>query len=156
MARTGRPPKDPKADQDVKAEIVEWISSGKTLQDFCRQDKKPAPRTIYDWTEKDPEFAAQFARARDLGADAIAEETLSIIDEEPNTVVGDGGSRYDSAHVQWNKNRVELRLKLLAKWNPRRYGDKVTLTGDAENPLQHKHDVNITADEAYKRMLGGG
>jgi hypothetical protein len=37
--------------------------------------------------------------------------------------------------VQWAKNRVELRLKLLAKWNPKRYGDKVQVAGDAENPL---------------------
>jgi hypothetical protein len=33
------------------------------------------------------------------------------------------------------KLQIETRLKLLAKWHPTRYGDKVTLAGDAENPL---------------------
>ena len=49
----------------------------------------------------------------------------------------------DSAFVQWQKNRVELRLKLLAKWNPRKYGDKTFVAGDKENPVQTETTVNV-------------
>jgi hypothetical protein len=72
--------------------------------------------------------------------------------------VGDGGVRYDSAYVQWQKNRVEQRLKLLAKWNPKRYGDRVTMAGDAENPLQVQADISIfdamLKNLETKRQLG--
>lgn len=90
----------------------------------------PADRTVRDWIEADKDFSADIARARETGFDAIALEVLKIIDAEPErvvTVMGDdrSESRIDSAAVQWAKNRAETRLKLLAKWDPKRYGDLV-------------------------------
>lgn len=91
---------------------------------------------MYDWLAADAEFAARFARARDIGADAIAEETLEIIDTTPEVVTSEGGSHRDSAHVAWLKNRAWQRMQLLAKWNPKKYGDRITHAGDVENPLR--------------------
>ncbi len=107
--------------------IIVWISEGNTLREFCRQEGTPSWRAVYEWIEKDPVFAARFARAREMGQDAIAEDTLHIIDTEAEVVTGEsgGGARRDGAHVSWLKNRVEQRMKLLAKWNPKKYGDKV-------------------------------
>lgn len=119
----GRPPEA--VPQDIAEEIVEWISIGQTLRDYCRQEGKPSWRSVYRWMEKDTEFAARIAHARELGHDAIAEETLEIIDTFPIEAVSDSGSRLDAGHVSWLKNRVEQRMKLLAKWNPKKYGDKV-------------------------------
>jgi hypothetical protein len=34
-----------------------------------------------------------------------------------------------------SKLRIETRLKLLAKWNPKKWGDKLELAGDQQNPL---------------------
>lgn len=122
-ARIGRPPEPvPKA---MAEEIIVWIADGNTLREFCRQPGKPNWRTVYEWIEKDPIFAARFARARDMGHDAIAEDTLAIIDTEAERAISEGGVRRDAAHVAWLKNRVEQRMKLLAKWNPKKYGDKV-------------------------------
>ena len=73
----------------------------------------------------DGDFLARFAHARDMGADAIAEECLEIIDAPPSLCGSEGNERLDPAAVQMQKNRVEARLKLLAKWNPKKYGDKV-------------------------------
>lgn len=124
MARgRGRPPEAVPA--DIAEDLVEWISQGKTLREYCRQPGKPAWRTVYAWMEKDVDFYARIAHARELGHDAIAEETLEIIDTFPMEAVSDSGSRLDSGHVAWLKNRVEQRMKLLAKWNPKKYGDKV-------------------------------
>lgn len=79
--------------------------------------------SVYNWIDQDEDFAQRFARARDLGADAIASEALEIMDEQPER---DEKGRLDPAQVQWQKNRAELRLKLLAKWSPKKYGDKIT------------------------------
>jgi hypothetical protein len=80
-----------------------------------------------------------------MGHDAIAEDTLANIDGEPENVTGENGTgaRRDSAHVAWIKNRVEQRMKLLAKWNPKKYGDKVQVGGDADNPLRIHADVTL-------------
>jgi hypothetical protein len=132
--RIGRPPEP--VPQDKAEEIIDWISHGKTLRDYCRIEGNPAWRTVYLWLEKDEDFAARFARAREMGHDAIAEECLEIIDTEAEmaeTFSQNGGSRHrDSAHVTWLRNRAEQRLKLLAKWNPKKYGDKVDITSKGE------------------------
>ena len=56
------------------------------------------------------------------------------------------------------KLQIETRLKLLAKWNPKKYGDRVTMAGDAENPLAVKADVSIfdamLKNLEAKRQLG--
>ena len=52
---------------------------------------------------------------------------------------------FDSEHVQRSKLRVETRLKLLAKWDPRRYGDRLQLANDPEHPIAGLTDQQIDA-----------
>lgn len=130
MARTGRPPLP--VPQDKADEIIEWISAGKTLRDYCRIDGNPHYNTVYDWLEKDEEFAGRFARARDVGHDVIAEEALAITDEPPERILTEQGDKVDPGYVAWVKNRAEMRLKLLAKWNPKKYGDKIDVTSKGD------------------------
>jgi len=110
--------------QNIADEIVDWLSDGKTLRAYCRQDQKPSFGTVYAWQKKDPEFAERIARARESGQDAIADDCLEIIDTAEDANLG--------------KARVWTRLQLLAKWNPKKYGDKVdmNLGGQANNPIQ--------------------
>lgn len=140
-AKTGRPPEA--VPEDIAEELSQWIAHGKTLREFCRQEGKPAWRTVYAWMEKDKEFYARIAHARDLGYDAIAEETLEIIDTRPPN---DMNGKSDSGYVAWSKNRVEQRMKLLAKWSPKKYGDKVG--------IEHSGSVALDAAilEARKRV----
>lgn len=119
-------------DPNVKDAVIDWISEGKTLREFCRQEGMPSYRAIYRWLEDDEEFASRFAQARDIGADVIAEEALAIINEEAELCVTENSTRRDAAHVAWLKNRAEFRLKLLAKWNPKKYGDKLDVTSKGE------------------------
>lgn len=131
--KRGRPSK---RTPELEAEICERLSEGEPLAQICRDAHMPNWRTVYLWRETSPEFDAAIARARIPGFDAIAEETLAIIDTFPMTIDGESGSRIDSGHVQWLKNRVEQRMKLLAKWDPKRFGDKTELTGPNGGPIQ--------------------
>jgi hypothetical protein len=90
--------------------ICERISLGEPLAVICRDPDMPGLRTVYDWLEKSGEDAARFARAREAGYDMIAADCLQIAD--------DGGNNPNHA-----KLRVETRLKLLSKWDPKRWGD---------------------------------
>jgi hypothetical protein len=54
---------------------------------------------------------------------------MSIADSNIDDVycAADGEERTNSDVIQRAKLRVETRLKLLAKWDPRRYGDKMMI-----------------------------
>ena len=66
-----------------------------------------------------------------MGLDAIADDALSMSDKEPPKV----GGKVDQGYVSWIKHRVWTRLQLLAKWDPKRYGDRVAIAGAEGAPL---------------------
>lgn len=118
--------------QAQKDKICALIAEGTPLRVICRMDGMPAWRTVYDWIKADEAFASQMESARALGYDAIAEETLDIADDARNdwmeTLDDEGkgvGWRLNGDHVQRSKLRIETRLKMLAKWHPSKYGEKV-------------------------------
>lgn len=133
---------------ELAAEICLRLGEGETLRSICRSEHMPAWRTVYDWQLAHEEFSAAYARARDLGTDAIAEQTLEIVDEDPERIVSEQGTRVDSGYVQWQKNRVEQRLKLLAKWNPKRYGDRLEHVGAGGKDL-----IPVESDTELARRL---
>jgi hypothetical protein len=95
---------------------------------ICRDIGVPV-KTVNDWRLDDEAIRAQFDEARDLGFDAIAHECLSIADDGTNdwTTGQRGGIVLDTEAVMRSKLRIETRLKLLARWDPRRYGERVQL-----------------------------
>jgi metal-dependent amidase/aminoacylase/carboxypeptidase family protein len=111
--------------------IIEAVSNGTPLVHACR-DNKLGVHTWYDWVEKNEALAARIARARKAGHDVIATDTLRIADEQP-PVTATGAT--DAGFVSWQKNRVWARMQLLAKWDPKRYGDKLELSGDSDRPI---------------------
>ena len=116
------------------AAVIAGLSCGTPLTVICREDDMPDPETVRNWMNADPELASAIARARETGFDALAEQALALIDEEPARVEG----RIDPGHVQWRRAQVDTRLKLLAKWDPKRYGDtsKLALTGADGGPVR--------------------
>jgi hypothetical protein len=109
---------------EVEERIIEGLTDGVPLRVLCRQDDMPSWRTVYDWINADPSLASRVAYARDLGFEAIAEDILDIADDTPAI----------SEHVQRSKMRIDTRLKLLACWSPKRYGNKQTVdVGNKEN-----------------------
>lgn len=123
-------------------EIVERISNGEPLRAICRDDHMPVWSAVYRWIRENPDFAAAMNVARDLGADAIAEEALSIAD---TPVVGEETEESETGRkvrrgdmLGHRKLQVETRLKLLAKWHPKKYGDRTAmeLTGADGGPVQ--------------------
>ncbi|TAN09528.1 MAG: terminase [Chitinophagaceae bacterium] len=129
---------------EIATEIVERLSEGEPLRKICRSAHMPAWRTVYAWMQANHEFAARIARARDVGFDAIAEETLAIVDSKPKTHATEFGPKVDPAYVQWQKNRAEQRMKLLAKWSPKKYGEKV----------QQEHSGTLTLAQLVEAANG--
>ena len=133
-SKLGRPTE--KVDPIEATKICEWIAHGKTLREYCRKKGSVQWRTIYKWLDKDEEFRSAFARARDTGCEILFEECLELIDTPPVMCGSEGNERIDPAFINWQKNRVETRFKMLSKFNPKRFGDKLGV--DAQG------DINLT------------
>jgi terminase small subunit-like protein len=137
--------------EDVANTILERLSAGEPLAQICRDEGMPAVRTVSDWKASHPVFAEAFGIARDEGFDAIALDALGIADDGRRDYTeqddGHGGTRVvaDHDHIQRSKLRVETRLKLLAKWDPKRYGDRTVLAGDPDAPLAALSDETLDA-----------
>ena len=131
--KKGRPISKP--DPEVVEKLLEHVAHGGTVRAFCREKNNPSYNTIYRWLQKDSDLMTRFAyTSRFLGARAIAEEALELVDTPP-PLIGEGeNARYDNSHVNWMRSRADLRLKLLAKWYPQEYGDKVGI--DAKGDIR--------------------
>ncbi len=118
-------------------EICERMSKGEFLSDICKDEHMPALRTVYHWRDDNKDFLARFVRAREDGFEVMAVDCLKIADDGSNDymTITKGDLEYnveDREVTNRSKLRVETRLKLLAKWFPQKYGDKVDVTSDGE------------------------
>lgn len=153
--KTGRPSK---YTPEIAQEVFRRISTGEPLLQICKDERMPKRQTFYDWLASDDSLSVQFARAREEGCEAMADETLVIADERPeiNPIIDSKTGeviRIDlsSAYIQWQRNRIDTRLKLLACWNPSKYGTKVQMGGDPKNPL--KIEVKTEAEQSLAELL---
>jgi len=122
-ATQGRPSTFSPATAD---KICESLSEGIPLAEICRREGMPAVRTVSDWKRAVPEFSAAFARAREEGFDALAAQCLTIADDERHDwVMSKKGVITSEVAIARARLQVETRLKLLAKWAPKQYGDKL-------------------------------
>lgn len=109
--------------------ILGKLREGIPLAQICRENGMPNAETWRNWCKADGDLAIAYQRAREDGEDVIAVDALTIIDATPERIALDGGgSRIDPGSVAHNRYRAELRLKLLAKWNPKKWGEKVDVT----------------------------
>lgn len=100
----------------VIEEVLSRIAKGETLASIAR-DLGFHPQSWADRVRADEGLSLAYARAREVGHDALAEQTLEIADT----------TRASSEHVQLSKLRIDTRLKLLACWSPKKYGSKQTV-----------------------------
>jgi hypothetical protein len=131
--KTGRPSK---YTPELAAEMCERLSNGEPLRQICRDDHMPAWQKIYEWMGRDETLSGAIAHAREVGQDAIAEEIYLEAVAQPERILSQNGDRIDPGYVALVKARAEIKLKLLAKWNPKRYGDRVQVAGDPNAPLK--------------------
>lgn len=139
-------------DPDIARQMCELLSEGIPLRQICRENEGfPAWRTVYDWMKKDADLSAAIAHARDIGCDAIAEDCLRIADtpmlgEEITESEDDDGKKITIKKVDMlghRKLQIETRLKLLAKFNPKKYGERLTHAGDDANPVVVENSHNV-------------
>jgi hypothetical protein len=120
---------------ELVATIAERLATGEPLAAICRDAGMPHPSTVRDWMAAHEDVSRVIARAREDGFDAIAAGVRQI-------ARGTGESTSD---VQRDKLIIDTDIKLLAKWDPKRYGERMTLAGDSANPLLGMSDEQVDA-----------
>lgn len=107
---------------EIVAEIIERLANGEPMAKICADDHMPAFCTVWRWEENDEEFRNLSTRAREHGTHFMADDCIRIADDpvlEPSD----------------KKVRIDTRLRLIGKWNAKRYGDKALIGSDPDNPL---------------------
>lgn len=120
-------------DEDKRNIIVQVLEhmTEMSLTQAC--DKVGVPKsTVWQWIGKDPDTGAQYARARSLYADNLFEKMIYIAFEEPLVTNANG---IDNAAVQDKRCRIDTIKWILARAKPDKYGDRLQLAGDKDNPL---------------------
>ena len=84
------------------------------------------------WLNEDAKLAAEYARAREDLIERMANEVLELSDVDVG-LQPDG--KRDWAAVQKHKLQVDTRKWLLSKLSPKKYGEKLEVSGDPANPL---------------------
>ena len=138
--------------EEVVQEICDRLSEGEGLVSICNDDHMPEQKTVYRWLSSKEEFCQRYTRAREEQADTLADQILAIADESPETVpVYDKEGnvidiKIDAGYVAYQKQRIEARKWTAMKLKPKKYGDKVAVGGDPENPIKIENELGIFGD----------
>ena len=123
----------------ITAMVCAQIAQGKSLRSILdADDKLPTVRSFLDWMGADGELAIQYAHARQTQYELLADEIVSIADENYTTDEHGVRERLSSEAIQRNRLRVDTRKWMLAKMLPKVYGDKLQTehTGKDGGPIQ--------------------
>jgi hypothetical protein len=128
-------PKRTKPGSDDRASISKLVLSGMRsgLSAFNACKAAGVHQSTFNlWLNQDAALAAEYARAREDLLEKMASDILDIADRPVGSL--DNGAT-DSGAVSDKKLQIDTRRWLLSKLYPKRYGDKLELSGDADNPL---------------------
>lgn len=116
-------------DQKVADRICGELTAGRSLRSICAEDGMPDKATVFRWLASNETFRDQYARAREVQADAMLEEILQIADDGQNDTYEDenGNSRTDQDVIARSRLRVDTRKWAMSKMAPKKYGDKLDL-----------------------------
>lgn len=156
--KTGRPTK---RTPEVIQRVIDGLSAGTPLTIICKPDEMPCDNTIRAWMKEDSQLSEAIAHAREAGFDQIALDALDIADDNTRDTitVKRGGMEMEVADTEWimrSKLRVETRLKLLAKWDPKRYGERMAteISGPDGGPVKSAVSITPEIEGEIARIAG--
>lgn len=155
---------------ELRDKICALLATGMTLRAVCRLDNIPDRQTIYNWITSnigevknengdviEEGFFDHYSRAREVGLDEVADETVEIADDGTNDFIEiemkKGGKKivYDKEAVQRSKLRVDARQWYLQNMAPRKYGKNIEVRQQQLNKDGEKTDPVSQSTE----ILGG-
>lgn len=121
--------------------ICKQLMLGKSLTSILRKDGMPSMPTVYAWLNKNSttyqeEFLEAYLTAREVQAEVLADEIKDISDDGLNDTyevfnerTNCMETRIDHDHIKRSQLRVESRKWLAAHLLPRKFSDRMQITG---------------------------
>ena len=126
--------------REIADTICARMSEGESLRSICRSPGFPSEGTVRGWAVRDHDgFGERYRAARSLLVEYWVDQILDIADE-PDLDPRD------------RQIRVHTRQWLMSKLSPRRFGNKLELSGDPEHPLQVLHKQVSLADLTNEQL----
>jgi hypothetical protein len=115
---------------DIFDSICERIECGEAVRNILKGEDMPSSRTFFKWLEEDEYKVKQYARAKDIYAEAMFEDIILISDGTDDDVLTDedGVKQVNYNVIQRDRLRTDNRKWALSKLNPKKYGDKIDMT----------------------------
>lgn len=134
------------------AEICLRLAEGESLRSICSDKHMPSIGTFLGWVAESSALSEQYARAKAIGLDVMADEMLRIAD---TPVVGQksvskatGIEITEGDMVEHRRLQVDTRKWLLSKLAPKKYGDR--------QAIEHSVNEDTAAILAAARRRAGG
>ncbi len=116
--------------------ICARLEAGEPLAAICRDDGMPGVRTVLRWADENPDFAAQYTRAREAQAEWL--------DAEIQRIAGTAKDKDTAAAARVQITALTWRA---SKQAPKRYGDRVDLK------VENRCDLAVELERARQRAL---
>lgn len=135
--------------EEKALEICELVADGESINKISKMPGMPARSTILKWFRDVPEFSNMYTCAKEIGFEVLADEIIDLADA-PENIEKEERNRH---HLM-----IETRKWLLAKLQPRKYGERLTqeIVGDANNPVHVEQRSHMSIEEykiARREML---
>lgn len=132
-------------DHPVWMQIIERVSTGKSLSLILADKGMPTWPTFYAMIDKDAQLRVAFEKATQTRADRLAEEILELSDQKlPAGLKGTDAN----AWVQHKRLQVDSRKWIAAHLKPKTYGDRLDVSVTDE-----RISVLGAIEEARARVL---
>lgn len=123
--------------QELADNICELLATGMSLRSVCREEGMPHIATVFRWIRSNKTFCEQYTRAKEESADAMVEDILDIADDGTNDwmTVKYGKNEVEVPNnevLQRSRLRVDTRKWIAGKMKPKKYGDKIDLSGEVK------------------------
>jgi len=129
-------------------EILSAIATTpKSLKTICEEiESAPTAKTFWQWMEHDSELGERYARAKQAQLEVLADQIVDLADTEriceKVTIKADGSREVVILdQVERTKVQIDSRKWLLAKLNPKKYGERGILPVDEQGRVVVKVDM---------------
>jgi hypothetical protein len=135
--------------QEIADIICDRLMDGESLKSICSEPQMPSRVTVCKWLNLIPDFANNYARAREVQADALFDDTIHIANTPQlgvKTITKPTGVEIiEGDMIEHRKLQIETRKWVAGKLRPKKYGDAVGKDPEASN----------TGTERIIRVIGG-
>lgn len=119
----------------------EIANSDKGLWALCdSREDLPNPRTITTWITQSEEIRQKYARAKESQADFMAAQIIELADQcrigKKKVSKPSGDEITEGDMVERSRLQIDARKWLAGKLAPKKYGERITHSGDEENPIK--------------------